>query len=463
MTSRCRTRTGSASCGSAECLFWIAAALLIVLVDQLVGRVGSVLHASMLLGALTMAFGARAFLAHGGPRITTLGLVNAACALFVGYGSIQESVSPQNRTPEEYLTIAVLSAAIVQIVATCVAWSRFAPRTTVDAFASDEDGRWVARAGGAMLVGLLTVRLLELPFANSQLVEAATFTSVTLLAIGIFFRTDARPFSVGTGLVIAAFAVYVVYFQGGSGRLRMVALACVVVLLFTARFPHRVYKLVAVALSPLMVMLLALQRLNLQENLHRGASIGRNGLESMTDPIVVFAQIIYAQSERSWPLAMGRTFMTLPLALLPEDLAPWRDRTPLGYELVELTAPDRRESGYSVAATVFGEWWYNWSIFGLLLLIPTLAAVLVVADRHLDRAVLRVDDSRWRLLQLSLWAMLCGSVGDLVWAGLHTYGARMLIRLPVLLVLMVLVRVQMRWQDHNGVTPACREHSKSTQ
>jgi hypothetical protein len=131
-------------------------------------------------------------------------------------------------------------------------------------------------------------------------------------------------------------------------------------------------------------------------------------------------------------------------AVIPQSLTPSWAPAPIGYELVRITHPSRVGTDYSTAATLFGEWAFNFSLAGLALLVPLLAWALIVLDRRLRHATNTAGAGRRRLLWLALTVMLCGSIADLVWSGLHTFVARSVLRLPLLLVVAALVAARAR-------------------
>ncbi len=384
------------------------------------------------LGLLTVMFAGRAFLGHGGARVTVLGVFNAAAAMFVGIGGIQEFLHPQHRTSPGYLVMAMLAAYLTQVVTTCVAWRRCSPMAEPIALWPERtESRWVHRCGWGTLLALFIARLVEVPVAESPWAEGGAFVSVSLIAAGAFLRTDARRHHILP--VTVGFLIYAAYFHGGTGRLRMMALVCVIMLLFTARFPQRLWKLSAIASVPLVLIALANYRLSLQESLKEGASAGRTGLESMTDPIVVFSQVIEQQAEGPAPPALGWNLLSLVFAWLPKDrIEPWMPNA-LGYELVRITKPESYGSGYSVAGTVYGEWWYNFSAVGIPLSILFIVALVGFLDRRIDQSLRCAYEGRFAILKAVAWTMTGGAIADLAWAGLHSYGARVLVRLLVLL------------------------------
>lgn len=387
------------------------------------------------LGVISAAFGVRVFYGHGGGRITTLGLFNFAAVLFVGYAAIAEALDPQRRTDASYVTAAVTLALSVQVVITLLAWSRAAPGADEPlGYLGDERGRRLTLIGISALSGLFVAQRAGLPLATTGLADGAASCAVLLVAVGLLLRENTRLVSGRLVLVAGTFAAYALLFHQGTGRLRLVALACGIAILTTARFPSRILKLVTVAVTPPAIWWLAQDRLALQESLAAGSSQGRSGLESMISPILVLGQLLEAQAH-GFGLAWGSNFLSLPVSLAPDWLTGGAGPGALGYELVRVTAPGRYRSGYSVAGTAPAEWVYNFGLFGIVLMVPVMVWLLQTLDRGLRVALTDPD----RLIRLVVLVMLAGGIADLVWSGFHTWGARTIARLPLLLIAAVLL------------------------
>jgi hypothetical protein len=392
------------------------------------------------LGGLALLYGTWAFLAHGGGRITALGLFNYAFALFIGVGGINDGLDPQPQTAARWTTLAITLALIVQILVNLTAWTRVAAAPRHLTLPPAAHARRLTLAGGAGIVLVFVAQRLGLPYATDALADGTAFAAVALFAAGLILRDGTQLFSRQLLYALAAFSLYAGVFHQGTGRLRVVALACAIGLLMTARWPHRGIKWATVAATPGALILLALDRLALQESLQPGASEGRTGLESMMSPIRVFAQVIEAISGRgtvdpSW----GQSFLSVPFILVPESAHPGWVPPALGYELVMLVNPSRVGSGYSVVSTVYGEMYWAASWLGLILAVPLLALLVGALDARFRQALDELTERPQAMVRAVFWAMLAGGIADLVWSGTHTWLARHLTRLPMLLLVAVLV------------------------
>jgi len=221
-------------------------------------------------------------------------------------------------------------------------------------------------------------------------------------------------------------------------------------MLFSLRFQRRILKWLTVLAAPLAVALLAMQRLSVQESLQVGASAGRNGLESMLVPIVIFGQLVEAQLRDGFQLAWGSSFLTFPMLFAPEAWFPNGPKA-LGYELVQIFAPEMVGTGYSVAATVAGEAVYNFGLVGILLAVPLLVWALKLVDRRVRAAAGSVGGSRLSMISLALWVTVGGAVADLTWCGQHIFLTRTAARLPVLLFLVLVAFVAVSLANRRAV------------
>lgn len=413
----------------AETLIWLTAAALLIAVATTFPGLRDTLNVA--LGALVLAFGVQVFLRHGSAHVTTLGLANAATAMFIGLGGISEGLSPSPSVGAGYVTAAITSAFAVQVGVTLLAWSGFSVGDTGGAVLPVRRSRRIWWIAIAALVGVLAAHQAGI---RSGYVDGAAFAAVVLLAVASLFRPHVRLFSFRVMVPLAGLAAYVGLVHGGSGRLRLVALACAIGMLVTSRFPYRWIKFVVVLAAPVAIRWMAQDRLALQESLQSGASEGRTGLESMFLPIRVFARIIEATAVGERTPDLGRTFLSVPFQVLPESSRPEWVPDALGYALVALVAPSRVGTGYSVAATTYGEWYYGFGLVGLLLMVPVLAWLLRTIDRRYRRSVQSLATDRLAGVKLAFWAMLAGGIADVIWSGLHTWAARTAARVPLLLV-----------------------------
>lgn len=395
-----------------------------------------------------LLFGVVVFLRHGGVRITVLGLFNVAMSMFVGFAGAYAALEKDNRIDPMNLGFAILAASALQVLV--VLFSRQPEHAAVPVPVQRQDANWAIR-WGIIVLGVLTYLEVVAPFGDlGGWLEGAAVSATIVLAIGIYWRPQARLISFGTLIVGVAFILYAGVFHSGGGRLRIIALACGLLLLISLRFRKGALKWLAVAGAPVALFLLAQQRLTLQESLSVGASIGRNGLESMLVPIVILGQLIRAQAE-GLALQWGSSLLSFPAALIPESWFPNAPKA-LGYELVKITSPGRYNTEFSTAGTVASEAIWNWSFVGIIIAAPLLAWLFAVIDRRIVRASTRAQNSRAAIVSLAFWVVIGGAIADLAWNGQHVFLIRTVTRLPILIGLWVVAQAD-DWLREARSTP----------
>ncbi|BCW20183.1 hypothetical protein NtRootA9_28910 [Arthrobacter sp. NtRootA9] len=378
---------------------------------------------SITFGLVSVIFGVRGFIGNGGAQVTAVGLFQFSSALFVGFAGAYAGIEQDARVTAAYLGTAILAGIALQLLVTIFAGA--GKPSSLTAFPETSEVNRLAGWGGGILLVLMAADVLGFTKQYITLTEGAAFTSTTMIAVGLLWRENARLMSASSLIIAASFLAYAEVFHSGQGRLRIVALACVLAILFTIRFQRVLLKWLVVVAAPVALFWLAQQRLSLQETLAAGASAGRTGLESMTVPIVIFGQLLDAQAE-GFPKSWGYNLLSTLSPLFrggPEAL---------GYELVLIHSPAQYGTGFSVAATAAGEAVYNFGLLGILIAAPVLAMFLKLVDNLIRKNVELSHLGRVRLLTLVVLAMVGGAVADLVWCGQHIFIMRTLTRLPIL-------------------------------
>lgn len=385
---------------------------------------------------LSIAAGVRVFFGHGLGTITATGLFGLSSAIFIGYSGLILVGQPSVQAGWESLALACVVGLTVQVATSALAWGNARKFEREPFWANKLIFVWMSRAGMVFLV-LAMIAHLAVPRMRSW-TEAAAFTAICVLSSGLMFREKVRIISWQTLIVIGSLVLYSEFFHSGSGRLRIAALACAVAVIVSARFPIRRLKVAIVALIPFVLAWMANDRLALQESLSVGASQGRTGLESMIAPLNVLALLLRALQDHDFTPALGYNLLSVFAILIPESVWPNQPRA-LGYELVQFVAPEKYADGiFSTAATSTGEGIFNFGWLGIALVIVFAAFVLRRLDSSMLRHLNAANPTISGILGFVLVAMLAGAVADYTWSGVHTYVARMITRLPVLLVLLVL-------------------------
>lgn len=394
------------------------------------------------MSVLSLVSGTRVFLGHGGPRISATGLFGLSAAMFVGLSGLLLLDAGDPPAGWRNLALAVAAALTAQVASSMLAWRP--PTGGGPYWIGRRLYTWFTRAG-LIALALATAVHLAAP-ALAPITAAAAFAATTLLSAGFFLREDKRFLILYLGLVAGAVILYIELFHGGEGRLHIVAMACAIAIIVSARFPYRSLKTGIVAAVPAAIIWMALDRLALEEDLGADPNDGRTGLESMNAPLQVLSQLIEGLRGQDFHLSLGYNLLSIPAIFIPNFL--WPDEpTALGYELVQFAAPELYGDGiFSTVATFVGEMMFNFGWFGILVVIIFAVLLLRTLDSLLGRHLDRRRGTRVAILGFVLLAMLAGALADYTWSGVHTYVARTLYRLPVIFVVWIFAVLADQWQ-----------------
>lgn len=373
------------------------------------------------------------FLLHGGARITVTGIFGIAYAIFCGYGGW---VVLNTDGPSRGLTTALLATAVG------LAGSTLLMRPL--AFPKDQEG---IRGGGGPFILLGTAMLFALVLMRNSLpalfADGASFMSTTLVGVGIIYGRSRRAAILAPVLLLPYVVAYSELFHGSSGRLRLVALAGCLAIVYSARFARNWHKPVMLGLIPPILGYLAWDRLQVQEQMGgAGASVGNTGLESMVTPPRAFGLLVEAQNNGRLELKWGESFLSPLTVFLPDAWRPEWAPGVFNYELAAITEPSRYGTGYSTAGSYFGEWWWNFGPFGIFLAALLTGPTLMLLDSLASRALSEVSRSARAVVAACAVLAFAGAVADLSWAGPHTWLVRGLTRLPVLMLVLLFVAVR---------------------
>lgn len=380
---------------------------------------------SVVTGATSLAsiFG---FVKAGGHRINGLSLFNLAFLGLSGISGFTMLSDDQGATLWNVSAACLLGIclSITNVVCgsnTSASKEVVLPRSTA------------ATLGASGFVLLATLVVVNRNATFDVLIEGGAFAASLTIVTSVLLREGARLFSIPSLFAVVSVLIYASEFHGGTGRLRLVGLlgACAVVLSLKA-MPR--VKLWVLASTPLVLWFLARQRLNLQESLQAGASSGNSGLESLVAPLHVLSSVM-KDVPSTFDYSYGATLLSPIFTVLPSSLHPTWAAEPIGYELVKVVAPGRYGSGFSTAATVYGEGYWNAGWVGAILI----AAALGIVLKKLDSVTLKLlnhPTGAYIAATGSLFALaLTGSVMDLAWSGFHTWIIRTLTRGVAILIL----------------------------
>ena len=414
-----------------EGLLWVAG--LIVAWWWTLAATGTTLRFPIYFSAaLSIAAGVRGFVGHGRSLVTATGLFSLSASIFIGYSGFLLLQNSRMEPFLQYVALAVAAGLTAQVITTMLAWKDGGGAARTAPSYNRASSVWMVRAGLLGLV-LATALLVAMPDWHS-LAEASAFTAICILSAGLVFRADARILSWSSVWVAGGLILYAEFFHSGAGRLRLVALACSLAVIYGLRFQRRSLKFFVIALLPLALIWLANDRLALQESLAAGASEGRTGLESMVAPLEVLSLLLHSFHEQGFTPAYGYNLLSVPAMAIPETL--WASQPQaLGYELVMLVDPAKYGDGqFSTVASWVGEGIFNFGWWGLPVVIVFASVVLRFLDSLLQVRLSGDYTPLIRMLGVVLVAMLIGAIADYTWSGVHTYSARMLSRLPLFFI-----------------------------
>lgn len=414
---------------------WATSGFILTL-NAIIGR--SVNHDALIMttSILSLVLGLRVFLVHGYRMITANGLFSISLAMFIGVGGIYIVNIPYPSGRPEYVFQAALGGFLMQIA---VAWIGWGGRDLHIHFPAHRTYGTHKLSSIFSAVGVFAFAAAIVAYAtgiSAAIAEATAFTAICATAVGFWWRSSAHAIGLKSGVILGMMATYAVFLHSGQGRLRIVALACTVSIIYSSRFLHLWFKPLVVAIMPAAVLWLATTRLALQETLATGASEGRTGLESMVAPLAVFSQVLEAKDYGLIDSANGRSFLSVLSQIIP---ASWWPEAPqaLGYELVAIVQPLKYDSGFSTVATSAGEAFYNFGWLGIPFISVLVGLVIRGADKFLLRIINCQINTHTTLLWLLITVVLIGSIADYTWSGTHTYVARNSLRFPLIGLFMV--------------------------
>ncbi len=402
------------------------------------------------MSVLSLLSGTRVFLGHNAGRISAAGLFALSSAMFVGLSGLLLLDAGDPPAGWRNLALAVAATLTAQVATSMFAWRRPPDDGSSPYWVDRRLADWFTRSG-LIALAAATVAHIAVP-ALAPLTSAAAFAATCILACGFFLREDKRFLVLYLGLISGAVILYIELFHGGEGRLHIVAMACAIAIIISGRFPYRSLKLGIVAAVPVAILWMALDRLALEEGLGANPNDGRTGLESMTAPLEVLSQLIEGLRDHDFQPSLGYNLLSIPAILIPDFVWP-NQPTALGYELVQFADPARYGDGiFSTVATFVGEGLYNFSWFGIPVVIAFATFLLRSIDTQLNAQLGSHRITRVGLLGFVLVVMLAGALADYTWSGVHTYLARTLYRLPVFLIVLLFAALADQWDRRDGKT-----------
>ncbi|GAA4994825.1 hypothetical protein GCM10023317_23770 [Actinopolymorpha pittospori] len=387
--------------------------------------------AQLIVSSLALVFGAWAFWQHGGRQITAAGVFSMSSAIFVGYAGLYWW--SQAGVVDATMVAATSACYFTHVLLYCGFWRRhgLAIRQEATPAADPAILRGGAVTGAAL--ALIGAAAAAGGVGPPILAGSVSFVGVTLLCVCVFNLPHAPGGTPGLRrilLVVGAFGLYAHYVFGGFGRLVLASLAFCIVAAACVHVKGRGAKALVLAATAPALWVLVQAREALGRTMY--GETGLDGLGSITAPLHLFARMLAEGDDL--PRAYGSTFWAALVTQVPREL--WASKPPgLGLVLAEHFAPQLASIGGTLAPLSAGEWFYNFGLLGVALMIPVLGLAIRLADTWLIRVVRRPLQTRTRLLSLTAAIITAGGIGDLLWGGTHTYNGRTGTRLLVLLAM----------------------------
>lgn len=417
-------------------LAWlIASVALVFAVYLLEAEVGDIVLYIAILGLLHSLLG---FLAHGGVRISAPGIFLLGTALFGYFPTLYYRVV-SGRDGLHAMELTGLSAVLVSQIVMYSIWRRSGdggalPRQPIP---SPRSVTLVGvLSGGGLLVAAATLRWLGVE-GQGSLTRAAGYAGVVVAALSLV-RGKSR---LGFGTLIVLGGLFVFFFTTmftEGGRLVLGSLAAALGLVVCTRWRPRLLKPVALAILPLGVYVLARMRSGSRSDLSTGYR--EAGIESVVWPQRRFFDVLQGITDGTLELGWGQTFANSLVAWVPRGI--WEGKpVGFGYELTAIYRPELLPFGHSEAALLYGEFVYNFGVFGLLMLTGVCGVSILMLDRLLVAAQGSARESLTSLVAEAALIIVVACLLDLVWVGTWTYIERAGFAVAVLGALYVLFAV----------------------
>lgn len=281
------------------------------------------------------------------------------------------------------------------------------------------------------LRGVAMVALSQLPPAQDVLGPLATafgvagVLMVSLSAASRRLRLRWKGDLVIVGLAIVAPVVWVQTAFTGGGRITIAGMFVAAFMGWNLIRPQQIQKVLVILAIPVFLFFAGRDRLGGEGD--SGSVVGDgDGLASVYSPLETFGIIIEPKSATDQALLGPRHGATFVNALvLPVPRSMWDDKPDgFGRELVGALQIEGMSEEHSEAGLIQGEWYANFSYWGLALMVPVIGWFMAALDRVHCRLVaskLRSPSDWWIAV-----ALLCAvsSLADLYWVGTFTWFSR---------------------------------------
>lgn len=431
----------------------LEAGLALVPVWILLGTIGVTLRgagmgvaaALTVMGVLQMVFGGWVFWTHGKRQITAAGVYSMSASIFVGFAGLFYAALYGSEVPRAmYLATVLCYFSHVAMYALFWRTSYPAERASARVYPTEHVTAWLGRTGLVLLVIALAAHLAGIQIV---IIDSMAFVSVVFLACASFNHPGGpagRPWYLFAAVI--GFVLYTLIFFSGYGRLKLATLALVFAAASCRYFRRRSAKLITLACIPGMLLVFGAMRVAFMQELHPEKTDTENsGIDSVINPLLTFGQVIEGIDNQTIDHGHGSTFIATLVLYVPRAL--WEDK-PIGFGSVlakMLLKEGTYGEGTSLAALSPGEWFYNFGILGIVLMVVVLGLAIRWLDGVLHRVLERSLDTRNDFLSFAAALVAMASMSDLIWVGTFTFNERAGTRLLVIFAV-ALVSTDILWR-----------------
>ncbi|MGH3870148.1 MAG: O-antigen polymerase [Pseudonocardiaceae bacterium] len=388
------------------------------------------------LGTLQLVFGGWVFWTHGGRQITAAGVYSISASIFVGFAAIYYSALYGSDVPHLLYPATVLCY-FSHVVLYLLFWRTSYPGERARGHATERVIAWTGKTGLVLLVTALAAHLagIEIVF-----VDATAFVSLVFLVCAAFHHPGGpagRPWYLFAA--VTGFVVYTTVFFSGYGRLKLATLGIAFAAAACRYLPHRSAKLLTLAAIPGALLVFGAMRVAFFQQLYPGtADTEDHGIGSVILPLLTFGQVIEGINGGTIDYGHGSTFVATFFLYVPRI---WWEGKPIGFGSVLtdlLLKKGTYTEGTSLSALSLGEWYYDFGILGIPLMVVVFGLAIRWLDRVLHRVVERPLSTRNDAIARIAALVAASGMSDLMWVGTFTFnergGARLVVILAVALV-----------------------------
>lgn len=390
------------------------------------------------------------WIVSGGVEATAQGVLALATGLFAyfpGLYYVETSVY------HDFLPEALSLVMAVQVVTTLLMLPRAESSTRTPTPRSQY--LWFTLAIGACLLGFGALLVEMYNLSSLSLPANAAFVGAIFIMYSSIFA--GKHMRIRSGVISGiAIGVYMLLLFNTGGRLVIAALVFGAVFMVSMRVRSRWIKIGVIGGLAPALFLAARQR---SEIIQESRGVNETGLESVVWPIDRFAELLSLVSNDLLSPTGGDTLFATAVFWVPREL--WAGK-PLGFgaDLVAVVRPDLLGIGHSEAATVLGEWVWDFGVIGLIAL--PVVGTIVLRSLHKARGLVANRRSFGSQVLAPIALVIVGpGMLDLFWIGTFGFASRAGQRLIILTAILVIYLLLSSGQrSANGGRHLRSRHSK---